>query len=1046
MLTSRLNKVFSAQALATAVLLAAVGAARAEWQPGLRYGVFDYVSNSDFKIAENPADWTAVTYPEGADTKSKWLTAKGKKGVMVYQGQIRLEPGVYWFAESADDSARLKIGDTVVFSDASWSTPALGRLVVEEGGWYDFDLRFVDGGGGYGPAKSGWMTRSDMAFGWKLGDEGGDSSQAANKVADAYSVPKNAAGATLENCIFRYDDGLGFSDELLVRQSPIAVPVSHSPAEGQNGLVSGSAVDCSSEAEYESEDGSWRAVLSGYVISNRVDGVWAEREAAADGTSSFTYAHDGNANTLYWTWTVQYRLTTSATEGGSVDVATGWFDRNARVTLTATHPSAPFVCWLGDLPEAEQTKNPVTVTMDQARSLSATFGASEFYVDATDGSDSNPGTAEAPFKTVGKAVQLAADGIAVLLRPGTHAVSSELVLNKAVTLKGLGERPTDVILKGRQDGNFRVVRLDNREARLENLTVSHGNLRGSSSASRQNGCNVLIDANGGMVTNCVLTQALQQYHSIGGGVYLNSADALVTHCVITNNYLTDGNGEGGTGVGMAAGRVEYCLIADNFDSPNASPNHNRLSAVYVTGGTMEHCTVVDNMHCGCAVYLSGGEVRRCVFARNHNLYNSQDGQIRTSSAALKASAFADCVWDGGDISESCPQGVVKFADYANGDYRLASDSAGVVRGGHDWGCYETAESTTVVEPEAPASVAVAAGGDIRQALRRVREGGEVVLRAGTHPVVNRPIMLTRAVTLRGEGDDPSAVLVTKGSSALLGSLVCLSHAGAVLSGVSVVGYSTNNGLNQCAMGVSTVQDGGTVSNCVLRSMQLTTSSHAGTALRIRRAGAHVTRCVISNITTHANTSYGGAIAIEADSLIDNCLIADCNNDTWNSPTSSHWSRDTPGAVYQTAGTIANCTFVDCKAPRVAGVKTTGGVMRDCIFWNCRRFNADYGELETIGVGSGMTAENWLNVWADLAPDADNPRWTSATAAEMAFVDASAGNYRLTTASVARNSGERRPAAGVGALDLDGNPRRIAPRVDAGCFEEQHGCGLMLFFR
>ena len=1040
-------KLMNGKSFFIAAMVAAF-AAHAAWQPGLRYGILSYKNNADFKTEENLTEWEVVQYPIDADTKSHWPTAKGGNGVAAYQGQIYLEAGVYWFAESADNGTRLAIGGTEILKDASWSNPALKRFVVETTGWYYFDLRFIDDGGGYGPTNNqGWMKRTlpAIAFGWKLGDEGEDSSEAANKVPDAYSVPKNADGATIDNCLFRYDDGMGFDDELLVRQSPITVPVEYAPSETQSGLEDGSTVPCSSEAEYVADIGDMRAVLSGYVISNNVDGVWSLREEKKDGTSSFTYTHNGYANMLFWTWAVQYKLTTSASSGGTVDVATGWFDKDSVVKLTASHPSAQFICWAGDVDEADQTKNPLDVTMDRARTLEATFGSSELYVDSASGSDSNPGTEAKPLKTVGKAVALSSDGMVILVKPGTYSISAEIVVNGAVTLKGTGAKPTDVIIKGTQASSLRVITLNNRDARLENLTVSHGNTYGKDSNNRKNGANVFIDANGGTVTNCVLTQAKLQYHTIGGGVYLNSDDALVTHCVITNNYMSDGNGEGGTGVGMAKGRVEYCLIADNFDSPAISPNRNCLSAVYMTGGVMEHCTIVDNMPCGCAIYVSGGEVRKCVFAANHNLYWPQSEQIRTSNAALKNTAFTDCVWDLGDISATCPQGVVKFADYANGDYRLASDSAGVVSGGHDWGCYETDESTTVVAPEPLASVTVAAGEDVKVALRRVRDGGEVILAAGTHSVSYRPIMLTRAVTLRGAGQDPSAVLITKGTAALLGSMVFLSNADALLTGLTVGDYSNNSGPNQCALGATMVQDGGTVSNCVFRKMTLTTSGHSGTAVRIRKPGGHVTCCVISNITTHANTSYGGAVALEAaNSIIDNCLLSGCNNDTWNSPTSGHWSKDTPGAIYQSNGTIANCTIVNCKAPRVAVIKTTGGTLRDCILWNNSRYNTSYAESEVVGTGAGMTAKNWLNVWADIAKE--GAVWKTATAGQMSFVDFDGGDYHVAKDSIVRNSGDKALADGVCAVDLDGHPRLRFRRVDAGCYENQLNIATLLLVK
>ena len=202
------------------VVSLAACAVQAAWQPGLRYGVLPYgVDSSDFQLGLQLKVWEAVSYPIDADTKGHWPFAKGKTGVMVYQGQIHLAAGVYWFMEHCDDSARLVIAGVKVLENTSWSDPGIGRFVAEADGWYDFELRFVDGGGGYGPsAPAGWWTRTGIAFAWKEGDENGSSKPADNQVPEKFVVPKG-------DDLFRCDDGKGFDDELMIAQLPFALPV-----------------------------------------------------------------------------------------------------------------------------------------------------------------------------------------------------------------------------------------------------------------------------------------------------------------------------------------------------------------------------------------------------------------------------------------------------------------------------------------------------------------------------------------------------------------------------------------------------------------------------------------------------------------------------------------------------------------------------------------------------------------------------------------------------------------------------------------------------
>jgi hypothetical protein len=54
-----------------------------------------------------------------------------------------------------------------------------------------------------------------------------------------------------------------------------------------------------------------------------------------------------------------------------------------------------------------------------------------------------------------------------------------------------------------------------------------------------------------------------------------------------------------------------------------------------------------------------------------------------------------------------------------------------------------------------------------------------------------------------------------------------------------------------------------------------------------------------------------------------------------------------------------------------------------------------------------------------------------------FVDAAAGDYRLSLASPAIDEGTNTPPAGLGPTDADGNPRVANGRVDVGAFERAH---------
>jgi hypothetical protein len=82
-----------------------------------------------------------------------------------------------------------------------------------------------------------------------------------------------------------------------------------------------------------------------------------------------------NNVSLVWNWQpAAYLLSASAAGAGSVNTTGGWFNVSAVATVSATPTNgARFVRWLGDLPDSDATNNPIFVTMNQPRTLIATF-------------------------------------------------------------------------------------------------------------------------------------------------------------------------------------------------------------------------------------------------------------------------------------------------------------------------------------------------------------------------------------------------------------------------------------------------------------------------------------------------------------------------------------------------------------------------------------------------------------------------------------------------------------------------------------------------
>ena len=81
-----------------------------------------------------------------------------------------------------------------------------------------------------------------------------------------------------------------------------------------------------------------------------------------------------NDATLTWNWQTQYWLDTGTNGNGSVDVVGHFVDSGSNVTITATPAvNHHFANWTGDIGGADPSNAVLTVTMDQARVVTANF-------------------------------------------------------------------------------------------------------------------------------------------------------------------------------------------------------------------------------------------------------------------------------------------------------------------------------------------------------------------------------------------------------------------------------------------------------------------------------------------------------------------------------------------------------------------------------------------------------------------------------------------------------------------------------------------------
>ena len=325
--------------------------------------------------------------------------------------------------------------------------------------------------------------------------------------------------------------------------------------------------------------------------------------------------------------------------------------------------------------------------------------AADYYVAKT-GSDGNAGTRGAPFATIGKAITEAssaidggADSATIYVGDGTYAEHT-LTLEKPITIVGeSGDRDAVIVnANGNASNKRRAFTLNHAAAALSGITVKGGyiNLGGNNQ-----GGNILISANGGVVTNCVVASG---FASGGGNIRLDGDDALVVDCVVTNgtiDYSWGGN------ICAYRGRVSRCLVADGRATGSNEPGGDSGNVYLANSAVMENCLVRGGVvtRSGTTkangVYLAGSSrLVNCTIVKNRSdsypnvpAVNVGAGTVRVVNCAIygnggtaakewggaNGSCYVNCATASsaaitGGTGNIATLTDAAFADYAGGDY------------------------------------------------------------------------------------------------------------------------------------------------------------------------------------------------------------------------------------------------------------------------------------------------------------------------------------------------------------------------------------------
>ena len=256
-------------------------------------------------------------------------------------------------------------------------------------------------------------------------------------------------------------------------------------------------------------------------------------------------------------------------------------------------------------------------------------------------------TAAADIQT---AINAAVGGDTILVTNGTYALTAQLNIGKAVTLRSANGAAGTVLDGG---GTVRCVYLHDAAAVMDGFTIQNG---------------AMPDAYGGGVyltvgtlVNCTVRQNAARY---GAGVCLYGA-GLVNSCVLRDNNVvawTNVNHGGGGAYINNGGTMRNCLVTGNTSDSQGG------GIDIWTAGTVQNCTVVGNT----APNGAGLRARLASTVLNTIIYNNLTGAEWQLSGT--GQAFTNCATPiiaglpgAGNIAND-PQFLVA------GDYHLQSGS------------------------------------------------------------------------------------------------------------------------------------------------------------------------------------------------------------------------------------------------------------------------------------------------------------------------------------------------------------------------------------
>ena len=329
---------------------------------------------------------------------------------------------------------------------------------------------------------------------------------------------------------------------------------------------------------------------------------------------------------------------------------------------------------------------------------------------------------------------------------------------------------------------------------------------------------------------------------------------------------------------------------------------------------------------------------------------------------------------------------------------------------------------------------------LKTAVSEALDGYTLLIGEGIYETTDQ-ISFNKALTLRGLGDTPEAVIVRNTSvttNSYYHRTLEMNNAAGRIENITIEDgrvRNENGGNLRLVTGV--------VSNCVIRGGIAVADGSNGAGGAVAIAGAAtLTHCVISNNVVFGTSSNqglaGGAVFIAygaQNARVSNCLIA------YNTYITSGDEPKDGAAGIRFGGSndntqIENNTIV---ANTVEGSLKDDSAGVHCTTW--------YGRLRNnIIVGNYETGKD---KYTSIKMDTEHGTYVynidDATAFTV-FKSFANGDFTLNSAGAAVNKGTTSGLTLLPSVDLAGNPRVFADVIDIGCYECQVKGGFTIIFR